>query len=145
MKNLSIIFLLLLPVMVMGQNIGVGSYPATDNVFLTRDTMNNVVTVTRISKIDDSTTFYKVRRMILDTIPVVMLVSDTSQERVALGWEADTMVTCLIYNYFDVSFMFGYELIRMPEYWYSDPISGYLDDKKKLLSKSIIVWQSKRR
>jgi len=66
---------------------------------------------------------------------------------VGTRWDSETwtLYKQSMYNYYNVSFMFGYELIGTPEYWYSDPISGYLDDKKKLLSKSIIVWQSKRR
>lgn len=78
-----------------------------------------------------------------DTIPIVMLVSDTTKGN---RWDANTLTLYIqsVDNY-DVSFMFGYELIRMPEYAYADPIVAYLDDKKKPLSKSIIVWQSKRR
>ncbi|HOZ62000.1 MAG TPA: hypothetical protein PK914_07745 [Smithellaceae bacterium] len=211
MKNLSIIFLLLLPVMVMGQY-----YPKYETVYRNYSDSSNGgfyvpftnppgqphysadITVYKIDKCDtvqigypfegkytpkgcfeddpkyliseakksvkpqelkiDSVTLS--RYMITDslwgrpapvklydTIPVVMLVSDTAKMEVGTRWDSETwtLYKQSMYNYYNVSFMFGYELIGTPEYWYSDPISGYLDDKKKLLSKSIIVWQSKRR
>ena len=82
-----------------------------------------------------------------DTSKVIMLICDTSQ----------------IVNFFDsivympshkVYWIYGYEIkIFVPEHWepYDRQASSnweateYLDDKKKLLSKNIIVWQTKNR
>jgi len=80
-------------------------------------------------------TLVQIKRV--DTVKIVMLISDTSYYRNPMAW-----------------WKFGYQVNKfIPEHWADFDrqvmvhweLVGYLDDKKKPLSKNIIVWQTKNR
>jgi hypothetical protein len=85
-----------------------------------------------------------------DTIPVVMLVSDSTGDTVLNARYEPVVIV-----FHSSGWKYGYEVVKplwlvIQEQYYLDlrerePVAAYLDDKKRPLSKSIIVWQTKRR
>lgn len=89
-----------------------------------------------------------------DTVRVIMLVCDTATQkyRDSEWWNLEGKPQLVkdgiaYYKQPPVFWMYGYIVndltIRIIEDWMPDPPPIYLDDKKKPLSKNIIVWQSK--
>lgn len=94
-----------------------------------------------------------------DTIPVYLMVSDTSlQKRIETVYEPDTTWAIILPSY-EVStkvkwrsntvYFKDHSLKVIEGYLTRDTIDSYLqqylDDKKKPLSKNYIVWQTKKR
>lgn len=84
-----------------------------------------------------------------DTIPVLMLVCDTSamQGRIRYGWKGDTVrkITDSYYRE-NVWWQLGYEVLAgYPVYalLYPNSVIAYLDKDKKPLPKSIVVFLTK--
>jgi hypothetical protein len=91
-----------------------------------------------------------------DTVPVVMLISDTTRWTIISLFTADTIG----YEYSENTWMFGLEVLQYintkermidpgmyPDSYYNDYWlhKEYLDEKGNSLSEGIIVWDSRKR